>query len=87
MNQVPMIQTSDCEWKRERETLVHAFGDGSFPRQMRVQSAHTGLVVSFVPVQPGDPMFDEDGWDGEQMIYRSADVTTRARYLVLHRGF
>lgn len=86
MNQAtPRVSTNVCEWVAERRTLVvssEAFA-GSFPRRVEIESHYTGRVVTFVPVGPGDSRWDEDGWDGEQCVYRASDVTARAETLVI----
>ena len=53
---------------------------------MFVESNITHRVVRFVPIQPSHPMYNEDGWDGEQAVYEPAfgEAKTNAKVLVLH---
>jgi uncharacterized cupin superfamily protein len=51
-----------------------------------VTSHHTEETVQFRPVQPGDSLFCEDGWDGEQQIYRPVRFIKNVEYLVIHHG-
>jgi hypothetical protein len=46
---------------------------GSFPPEIVVRSHHTQREMRFRPVNSDHPLFDQDGWDGEQAIY-SGDV-------------
>lgn len=65
----------DLDWDpRQRRLLGYSeiFG-GSFPDRIAVTSHHTGREIMFLPVTPDHPLFDEDGWDGEQMVYQSQD--------------
>lgn len=38
----------------------------------------------FYAVQPGDVLFDEDQWDGEQMSYRPAENLKNIDYMVVY---
>ncbi len=60
---------------------------GSFPAKFIVESFKTGRKVEFVPVSMGDPLFDEDGWDGEAMVYRPVEYLKNVDHLVMIHTF
>lgn len=86
---VPTVDLRMCEHDKARRCLKLASEYFGMPRELFVDSHHTGRLVRFVPVQPGDPLFDEDGWDGEQQIYRPAagEDRTRVEYLVIYNQY
>lgn len=43
-----------------------------WPKYVKIKSHKTNRVVTFFPVEPGHPKFDEDYWDGEQQVYAPA---------------
>ena len=59
---------------------------GRFPVLLSVTSHHTEETVQFSPVKPEDPLFCQDGWDGEQQIYRPIKAIKNVEYLVIHHG-
>lgn len=59
---------------------------GRFPISLSVTSHHTEETVQFSPVKPEDPLFCQDGWDGEQQIYRPLKAIKNVEYLVIHHG-
>jgi hypothetical protein len=79
---------SDCEFDKStgRLTLQSRFVGGMLPREVAIESHHTGRRVIFAPVQPGDPLFDQDCWDGEQCIYRPVAKVNNCSYLVIYHG-
>ena len=71
MMKIGTANTADLMWDKVLRVL-HGYSEmfgRNFPQQIVVKSHHTGRELIFAPVQPGHPMFDEDGWDGEQAIY------------------
>lgn len=76
------------EYDPKRKMLKRAFGF-KFPDSVFVTSSRTKKTVEFLPVTYGDDLFDEDGWDGEQMVYRavSSDPKVREVSLVLYHSF
>ena len=58
----------------------------TFPVDLDVISHHTGRVVKFVPIGRNHPQFDEDHWDGEQMVYEPLDNDTNVKTLVIYHG-
>lgn len=55
-----------------------------FPRSFDVRSHVTGKVTTFTMIGENHPLFDQDGWDGEQSIYESKDY--KHIHLVLSHG-
>lgn len=80
-----IVPLKHCEWNRSTNflTLASEFFGGSFPKEVTVESHHTGVQATFLPVQPGDPKFDEDQWDGEMMLYKSTSGI-RTPYLAVY---
>jgi hypothetical protein len=80
-----IITTADCEYNKTTGTLVKPH-NSRFPSEVFVQSHVSGRVVRFVHIQCDHPMYNEDGWDGEQAVYQPHDneVRTNAKILVLH---
>jgi len=57
------------------------------PSSFFVKSHKTGKEVHFVPVTPDDPLFDYDGWDGEQQIYRPVGHCPNVDYMVIYNQY
>lgn len=83
---VETVRSDALTWdpvQRRFHGYSEIFG-GAFPAKVRVVSHRTGTPVLFAPVTRGDPLFDEDGWDGEQAIYRCVRApNTMAENMVL----
>lgn len=69
MNMIPVYSLSNFAYNKDRKSLSMPCDSGSLPQRFQIQSNHTGKVVEFAPVPFGHPLFDEDGWDGEQLVY------------------
>jgi hypothetical protein len=82
---VPRVDLKSCEYDKNRKVLKLASESMGMPREFFVRSHHTGKEVRFVAVQPGDPLFDQDGWDGEQCIYRPRGHVPRVDHMVIYR--
>jgi hypothetical protein len=41
----------------------------------------------FVTVGPQDRLFDQDGWDGEQQIYRPIGNVPNVDYMVIYHTY
>jgi hypothetical protein len=69
---IETVRSDDLDWDptNKRFSGYSEVVAGAFPRKIRVISHRTGASAMFVPVTEDDPLFDPDGWDGEQMIYR-----------------
>ena len=61
---------------------------GILPAFVQVMSHHTGRIVRFIPINPGHPKFDQDQWDGEQMVYfpDNDDYVNGNLLLVVYHG-
>ena len=84
LSPAPMFSTSQCEYDKVRKVLKMPAGVLGMPLTFHVRSHHTGKIVKFVAVQPGDSLFDEDGWDGEQCIYRPTVAVPNVDYMVIY---
>lgn len=71
-----MITTDDCTFDKKTGDLYLSsrFVNGRFPREISIKSTYTGRTMTFVPIPPEHPRFDEDGWDGELSLYVPRDV-------------
>jgi len=88
MNKAAAVSLRVFEYLPERKCLSSPSKNflGLFPTSLLVTSHHTEETVHFRPVQPGDTLFCEDGWDGEQQIYRPIRDIKNVEYLVIHHG-
>ena len=86
---VQTISLKHCEFRKESKTLAVAseiFG-GCFPSVFRVRSVHTSRVVTFRPVGENHPAFDQDQWDGEQMVYAPIEPVSTVDTMVVYHAF
>lgn len=81
---IPSIPLTLCEYDKSRKVLKLASEYFGMPETFFVKSHHTGKEVRFVPVGPDDRLFDEDGWDGEQKIYRPLGDVRGVDHLVIY---
>ena len=88
LNTTSEVSLRVFEYLPERKCLTSPSKNfnGRIPISLSVTSHHTEETVQFRPVQPGDPLFCEDGWDGEQQIYRPIRDIKNVEYLVIHHG-
>lgn len=86
---VSKVALSLCEYDKNRKVLKLASEYCGMPRELFIESGHTGRVIRFVSVGPEDVLFDQDQWDGEQQIYRPADGELKARvdHLVIYNQY
>jgi hypothetical protein len=63
------LKLFDFSAKRKCLSISSDAFAGHFPREINVSSHHTQRVVKFKQVMPGHRLFNEDFWDGEQMVY------------------
>ena len=87
MNSIPTVELSKCEYSKERKVLKLASEYFGMPRQFDVKSHHTGKTIRFAVVQHGDPLFDEDGWDGEYCVYRPVVDIPNVDHLVIYHQY
>ena len=83
---IPVVDLKFCEYDKTRRVLKLASEYVGMPLTFFVRSHHTGKEVRFVPVTPADVLFDQDQWDGEQMVYKTKGPTNKAEYLVLYHS-
>lgn len=84
MNNVPVVCLSQCEYDRNRKVLKLASEFMGMPHTFFVRSHHTGKEVRFTVVNQHDVLFDQDGWDGEQCIYRPDGVVPNVDHMVIY---
>jgi hypothetical protein len=64
--------------------LKGATGQGRYPSSFFVRSHFTNKLLEFKTVQQDDPLYDQDQWDGEIMVYRPrTGVTSKIDYAVV----
>jgi hypothetical protein len=58
------------EYDAKRKLLKTSSNNtGRIPSELIIRSHITGVRIHFKPITPDHPWFDQDQWDGEQMIY------------------
>lgn len=78
-----------CKYDKKSKVLgvsSEVFG-GSFPREFFVRSHVTGMDVRFVAIGVEDVLYDEDGWDGEMMVYRPVGNVPTIDHMVVYHEF
>jgi len=81
---IPTVPLKYCEYDNERKVLKLASEFFGMPQTFFVESHHTGKVVRFTTVLPGDKLFDPDQWDGEQQIYRPVGDVPGVDHMVIY---
>ncbi|NDE17382.1 hypothetical protein EBZ80_20870 [bacterium] len=86
---IPVVSLQMCEFDAKRRVLKLASELVGMPRELFIESHHTGRVVRFLAVAEYDPLFDPDQWDGEQQIYRPAlgESPTNVHHLVIYHQY
>ncbi len=84
---VPAVDLKLCEYDKRRKVLKLASEYMGMPAEFEVLSHHTGRKVKFKPVQPGDVLWDEDGWDGEQVVYRPVETIRNVDHMVIYHAW
>ena len=85
--ELPSVSLKFCEYDKKRKVLKLASEFFGMPRSFFVKSHHTGKEIQFVPVTYDDVLFDEDGWDGEQMIYRPVGNVPNVDHMVIYNQY
>jgi hypothetical protein len=85
--EIPTVDLRHCEYDKNRKVLKLASEYFGMPLTFLVKSHHTGKEVRFVPVTPADVLFDQDGWDGEQQIYRPLGNVPGVDHLVIYNQY
>lgn len=87
MKNIPTVRLSLCEYNKNTKVLKLASEYFGMPLTFYVKSHKTGKEVRFVPVNPADPLFDEDHWDGEQQIYRPVGIVPGVDHMVIYNQY
>jgi hypothetical protein len=87
MSQIDTIPLKFCTFDKERRVLRVASEFCGMPRAVAILSEYTGKKVIFVRIGPGDPLYDEDGWDGERAVYRPYEPQARVDHLVIYNEY
>ena len=79
------VSLSKCTFNKADRSLTLSSEFVGMPMSLHIESHHTGRVVQFNVVGENDPLFDQDGWDGEMQIYRPArnEAPMHVKYLVI----
>ena len=83
----PSISLQKCEYDKTRKMLKLPSEYIGMPSEFYLQSHHTNKVIRFKAVTQYDELFDEDGWDGEQMIYRPTVNLPNVKYMVIYHQY
>jgi hypothetical protein len=86
-NNFPSVDLKLCDYDKTRKVLKLSSEYIGMPGKFSVLSHHTGKEVRFVAVGPNDVLFDEDGWDGEQCIYRPLGNVPGVDYMVIYHMY
>jgi hypothetical protein len=85
--QIPTVSLHLCEYDRTRRILKLASEYMGMPPEFLVTSHHTGKQVRFTRVNHLDTLFDQDGWDGEQQIYRPVDRVPNVDHMIIYNQY
>lgn len=87
MNKV--IPLSMFEYVPKLRQLRIASEPFGMPSELFIKSHHTDRVVRFVPLNEKHPMFSQDCWDGEQMMYEPApgEYKTKVETVVIYNQY
>lgn len=83
----PTVTLDRCEYDKNRKVLKLASEFFGMPRQFYVVSHKTGKEFRFVAIGPEDVLFDQDGWDGEQQIYRPVGHCPTVDHMVIYNQY
>ena len=86
-SRIPTVPLKYCEYDKARKVLKLASEYFGMPPQFYVESHHTGKTVRFTVVGEHDVLFDQDGWDGEMMIYRPVGVVPGVDHMVIYHAW
>lgn len=83
---IPVVDLQKCEYDKQRKVLKLASEYFGMPPSFFVRSHYTGKEVRFVTIGQHDKLFDQDGWDGEQQIYRpTTNIDTIDHMVIYHQ--
>jgi len=82
-----LVSLKLCDYDKQKKKLTLSSEYFGKPPSFEVESHVTGARVKFIPVQPGDPLFCQDQWDGMQMIYRPVFDMKTVDHMVIFDTF
>lgn len=85
--EIPTVSLKNCEYDKTRKVLKLASEYFGMPKEFFVKSHHTGKEVRFKVVDQNDVLFDQDGWDGEQQIYRPMGNVPGVDHMVIYHQY
>lgn len=85
--ELPRVGLEYCEYDKSRKVLKLASEYFGMPAEFFVKSHHTGKEVRFKAVDEHDVLFDQDGWDGEQCIYRPIGHVPNVDHMVIYHAY
>lgn len=85
--EIPVVDLKLCEYDKSRKVLKLASEYIGMPHEFFVHSHHSGKEVRFTVVSEHDVLFDQDGWDGEQCIYRPVGNVPNVDYMVIYHAY
>ena len=77
------LELDKCKWQKNLNQLSFPWNE-KFPREVVVHNTKLHSTRTYVHLTKNDPRNDQDGWDGEQMVYKTHTKTNNAEYLVLY---
>ena len=84
MKNIPSVDLSKCRFNSSSKVLALTSDHVGMPLELFIKSHHTGKEVRFTIVDENDILFDQDGWDGEQCIYRPVGNVPNVDHLVIY---
>jgi hypothetical protein len=84
---VPEISLRFCSYDKHRKQLSVASELVGMPPELMIRSHHTDRVMYFKTIGQDHPLFDHDGWDGEQSIYEPVIPDARVETLVIYHQY
>jgi hypothetical protein len=87
MANIQTVDLSQCFYDRKNKVLKMKSEFIGMPAQLFMFSHHTGKTVRFVAIDCYDVLYDEDGWDGEQCIYRPMGNVPNVDHLVIYNEY
>jgi hypothetical protein len=82
---IAKISLEKCKWQKDLNQLSAPW-NSNFPKEITVHNPITDTHRLYTHLTDSDPRFDQDQWDGEQMVYKTKDPTNKAEYLVLYHS-
>lgn len=83
--ETPTVSLKLCDFNSKNRVLTLGSNVIGLPKTFKVVSHKTGRAIRFAPVNPGDPLFDQDQWDGEQQIYRPVESNSGVDHMIIYR--